>query len=208
MTNPVDCTFIKDFIQNEISTISEIMNSKTSQDVQNQMLEYSLMKIITNVDIFVSDSFYKYASGSSSVSGYKPVRRLEFESVEHVGAFFDSLKQDNKLDSFSKGLNEYTKHIFSTKDDPFATILSISSIWESYLEAKIIRNYITHKRGNSEAKFKDKFGIEPKATKSPATVLLEPIKDKTGKTQSRYSRICNDMLELCEILTEPRPFIK
>ncbi|EKT3964611.1 hypothetical protein AAIP55_002080 [Flavobacterium psychrophilum] len=123
---------------NEIDKWDGVFLSNTTIDPS--LYELAFFKVFIKFEKFLSDCFENYAIGSSSSSGYSPIRRLNFDDLSHLNKV---IKKENR--SFVNHF-EVIKNISDCFfiDNPFDIIKTDPTYTTIINQMKIIRDYIAH----------------------------------------------------------------
>ncbi|NLK92559.1 MAG: hypothetical protein GX273_05420 [Bacteroidales bacterium] len=153
---------------------------QSTSNIDKSIYELAFFKIFIKFEKFLSDTFENYAIGNSSIHGYCPNRRLNFEDIDHLNKV---IKKENR--SF---VNHYDliKNISDCffLDNPFEIIKTDPKYTTIINQMKSIRDYIAHESDSARNKYvtnvlNDRPFIEP-------SVHLMTIKKNYNKSYYTY----------------------
>lgn len=170
----------------EINKWNTIFSSHSTIDPS--LYELAFFKIFIKFEKFLSDCFESYAVGSSSISGYCPARRLNFDDLSHLNRV---IKKENR--SFVNHF-EVIKNISDCFfiDNPFEIIKSDVTYTNIINEMKIIRDYIAHESLASRNKYSINI-LNNRPFIEPHQHLLS---NKRGTANSYYSHYISSIVNI------------
>ncbi|MFW2566454.1 hypothetical protein ACN5O4_07680 [Aliarcobacter butzleri] len=127
-------------LTDEINYWNNIFASNHSQDI---FYELSFFKIFVKFEQFMISAFIHYATGGKSNTNYKPIRKLEFESLSHLEGVF-IIESKKYLIEKPESIEQLSKHIFKEDENPFEMIFNDSQFNDNIKSMRSIRNYIAH----------------------------------------------------------------
>jgi hypothetical protein len=146
-------------IQNSQKLINEVKKGKINPRYLEIIGELVFLKIYTEWEVFLEDSFVRYLVGGKSPSGYSPKCYICPPNMEIAKKILKGESKDY-IKWNDVGLIKTRSKIYFRDGEPFVSALD--PIIQYMEEMNIIRNRIAHKSDLSKSKFNDfirrKFG--------------------------------------------------
>ncbi|WP_243300212.1 hypothetical protein [Bacillus litorisediminis] len=179
----------------------EINNWNNQIRLNHKLYELAFFKIFVKFELFLTNTFIGYATGESSIKGYTPERKLNFEDKAHLVGVLRNYR--SSFIDYSEKIQQISKFIFLEEKDPFSLIFNDSKFYNYFIEMKYIRNYIAHESQESRIKY-HKYVLKNKPFEEPND-FLKKINKKNSKTY--YSIYIDIIREFSEVILDPTPFL-